>query len=195
MREGDAAVAAGQPCLFAFWHARMLPLVITHRGRGGAVLVSRHRDGEWISQVLQRLGFLVARGSSTRGGGAGALQMLESARAGRILGITPDGPRGPRERVKPGTVYLASRSGLPVVPVATASRRTWVLDSWDRFRVPKPFAQVIVTYGPAIRVPPELDETMAERFRSEIERAITELTSTTARRAGEVCAASGSGAA
>lgn len=185
LRERDAAIAAGEPCLFAFWHSRMLPLVVTHRNRGGVVLVSRHRDGEWISQVLQRMGFQVARGSSTRGGGAGAIQMLDAARAGRMLGITPDGPRGPRERVKPGTVYLASRSGLPVVPITSAARRSWVLNSWDRFRVPMPFAKVIVTCGRPIRVPRDLDEAGAERFRIEIEAALADLKSLAQRQAGE----------
>ena len=114
------------------------------------------------------------------------MQMLDAARAGRLLGITPDGPRGPRERVKPGTVFLASHSGLPVVPIASAASRAWVLESWDRFRIPKPFARVVVACGQPIRVPPEVDATTAERLRLEIESAIGELTSSVAERAGEM---------
>ena len=181
----DAERARGARCIFALWHARMLPLVFTHRGRGVTMLVSRHRDGELITRLIERLGYTTARGSSTRGGEAGAREMLESAGEGRMLGITPDGPRGPAEIVKPGLVRLASLTGLPVLPVASASRSTWVLRSWDRFRVPRPFARVTVGYGDPIRVPPELSAEEAERWRVTIEQAMRANTEAVRRRAGE----------
>src|SRR5207249_1503746 len=79
VREIDRALEAGERCIFAFWHARMLPLVYTHRRRAITVLVSRHRDGEWIARVIERLGFTTARGSSTRGGEEGVREMLVRA--------------------------------------------------------------------------------------------------------------------
>ncbi len=165
-----------EPDLFALWHARLLMMAWAHRGLGGAVLISRHRDGELIAGVVRRLGFVAARGSSTRGGGAGALEMLRWAGEGRSLGVTPDGPRGPAERAKDGVVWLASRSGRPVVPTAAAARPEWVMRSWDRFRVPKPFARVRVCYGAAIAVPPELDEPAVSRWRQTIEDALIAVT-------------------
>jgi len=183
----EARLARGEPHIFAFWHARMLPLTFTHRGRGAAVLVSRSRDGELIARTIERLGFVTARGSSTRGGREGALEMLEWAGNGRILhGITPDGPRGPAERVKPGLVWLASRTGRPVVPVATAASRGWTLESWDRFRIPAPFARVIMGYGEPLIVPPDLDDRAAEGWRDRLEQAMHAITRDVARRAGEV---------
>ena len=92
---------------------------------------------------------------------AGALRREQ----GRSLTITPDGPRGPREVVKPGLVRLASLTGLPVLPVASASRRPWVLRSWDGFRVPRPFAVVWISYGEPVQVPPGLDEAGIEVWR------------------------------
>lgn len=181
----DREIAAGRRCIFAFWHSRLLPLVITHRQRGIVVLVSRHRDGEWITRILLRLGFGAARGSSTRHGEEGARDLLRAARDGRLLAITPDGPRGPAEVVKPGLVWLASRTGLPVVPVATATDRAWVARSWDRFRVPLPFARVVVAYGEPITVLPGLDESSAEHERARIESAIAALTAAVRARAGE----------
>jgi hypothetical protein len=181
----EERLASGERYIFAFWHARMLPLVFTHRGRGAAVLVSRSRDGELIARTVERLGFVTARGSSTRGGGGAALEMLERAGEGRMLGLTPDGPRGPAERVKPGLTWLASRSGCAVVPVATAANRAWVLRSWDGFRIPWPFARVCAAFGEPMRVPPGLDEADHEAWRARLERALQEITHDVARRAGE----------
>ncbi len=181
----DGRIAAGERCILAFWHARMLPLVYTHRGRRIAVLVSRHRDGELIARIIERLGFVTARGSSTRGGEEGVLEMLRYAEQGHVLGISPDGPRGPAEQLKPGVVYLASRTGLPVVPLASAAAGAHVLGSWDRFRVPRPFARVVVACGPPIMVPPALEAAEAERWRGTLETAIVALTRETAARAGE----------
>ncbi len=181
----DARIRGGEPCIYAFWHGRMLPLVYTHRDRGIGVLISRHLDGEWIARVIEALGFRTARGSSTRGAQAGVLEMLALADDGHCLAITPDGPRGPAGRVKPGLAYLAGRTGWPIVPVTTASRRAWVLDSWDRFRVPLPFTRVLVAYGEPIRVPAGLEEADEERWRSRIEAAIGDLTACSAAVVGE----------
>jgi lysophospholipid acyltransferase (LPLAT)-like uncharacterized protein len=154
----------------------MLPLVWTHRNGGGGVLISQHRDGELIARVCERFGFRTARGSSTRGGETGALELMRFAAEGRSLGVTPDGPRGPAERVKPGVLWLAARTGLPVVPVASASRPFWRLNSWDGFRIPPPFARVAVGYGDPIRVSADLDDDGLEARRLEIEQGLTRLT-------------------
>ncbi len=185
VREYDRILASGERCTFAFWHARLFPLVYSHRGRGIAVLVGRHRDGDWSAGIIGSLGFKTARGSSTRGGERGMREMLTWADKRHLLAMTPDGPRGPRERVKMGLVYLASRTGFPVVPVATAARRAWVFDSWDRFRVPQPFARVVVGYGTPIAVPADLAIETAAAWRQRIEGAITDLTRTLSRHAGE----------
>ena len=174
--EYDAVLAGGERCVYAFWHARLLPLVFTHRGRGVAVLVSRHRDGELITRILSKTGFVTARGSSTRGGEEGLRDMLGWAERRHSLAITPDGPRGPAERVKPGLVFLASRTGFPIVPVASAARPAWRLRSWDGFRVPKPFARVLVAYGTPIPVPADLDRDALEATRRAVEAAIADLT-------------------
>jgi hypothetical protein len=175
IHEQEARLERGDRCIFAFWHARLLPLVYTHRGRSIAVLVSRHRDGELIARVIERLGYLTGRGSSTRSGEEGIRDMLRHAEQGRLLALTPDGPRGPAEQVKPGLVYLASRTGHAVLPIAAAASSAWTFDSWDRFRVPKPFARVVVAYGPPIPVPPGVREDEIETWRLRIEGAIRDL--------------------
>ena len=172
VHEQEARLDRGDRCIFALWHARLLPLVYTHRGRSVAVLVSRHRDGELITRVIERLGYLTGRGSSTRGGEEGIRDMLRHAEEGRLLAITPDGPRGPAGQVKAGLVYLASRTGFPVVPVAASGSGAWTFDSWDRFRVPKPFARLVIAYGAPIVVPPRVPEEEIEVWRVRIEAAI-----------------------
>ncbi len=165
------AVAAGERFVYCFWHARLLPLVHLRRGERICVLVSRHRDGQLITRIIEHVGFTSARGSSTRGGEAGVRELLAAAADGRDLAITPDGPRGPAEEVKDGLAFVAARVGLRVVPIATSARASWVFRSWDRFRVPKPFATVHVHYGEPIRV-----TTVDEAMRTTLEQSLRELT-------------------
>jgi len=163
------------PTLYALWHSGLLPLVSTHRGHGVVVLVSRHQDGELITRVIERFGFRTARGSSTRGGGRGALEMLRGAGAGASLAITPDGPRGPAQVVKPGLVFLASRSGLPVRAVGVAAMPAWTLRSWDGFQVPKPFARVAIAHGDPIPVPSGVDDASAGPWCERIGHALRDV--------------------
>src|SRR5262249_12221116 len=146
-------------------------LAVLHRHEGIAVLVSRHRDGELITRVIERLGYVTGRGSSTRGGGQGAREMVAWAERGRHLAITPDGPRGPAERVKDGTFYLAARTGRRVVPIGIGSSPAWALRSWDRFRVPRPFARICIIHGAPIALETR-GEAAAEQARSLLDRAI-----------------------
>lgn len=170
--------------LFAFWHAELLMHAWEWRHRGAGVLVSRHRDGEWATRVLERLGFVIARGSSTRSGGPGALGMLRYAAEGRSLGITPDGPRGPARRAKPGAVRIAAASGLPIVAVAAIPHSAWRLRSWDRFMIPRPFTRIRFLYGTPIEVPRTLDEEAERAWTATLEAALDALGGDTAAQAG-----------
>lgn len=181
----DAWLGGGGRCIYALWHCRMLPCIYSYRDLGVAALVSRSHDGELITGVIERLGYVAARGSSTRGGQEGFQTLVRFAAAGRSLTITPDGPRGPKEVVKPGLVRLASLTGLKVLPVASAARDAWVMRSWDGFRVPRPFARVLVAYGEPLEVPPGLDEPALEVWRVKLEEALRECTARLVREAGE----------
>jgi lysophospholipid acyltransferase (LPLAT)-like uncharacterized protein len=162
--------------IIAFWHATLLPLTWLHRGEDATVLVSRHGDGELIARVLTRLGYRVARGSSTRGGARAALELLRFAeQATADIGITPDGPKGPAERAQEGIAFLAAKSGLPILPLAMVAERAWRLRSWDRFVIPKPFSRIAVATGQPIAVPPEVDRSaileVLARYEAEMGRA------------------------
>jgi hypothetical protein len=154
----EARRRRGERVIYAFWHGRMLMPAWTHRFRGVAIMISRHKDGEFIARVVSRLGFVPARGSSTRGGVAGLKAILDLAENGHDLAFTPDGPRGPRYRVQPGVVYAAGRTGLPIIPGAIEAAPAWTLGSWDEFTIPRPFGRVLILEGEPIRVPPDLDD-------------------------------------
>lgn len=151
-----------EPAVHVAWHEHLLPLALLHRQQGAVALVSRHRDGEILARVLRGLGYEVARGSSTRGGGAGLQRMVRAGRAGSPLAFTPDGPRGPARTCKPGAVRAAAETGLPVVPLAAAASAARRLGSWDRFMVPAPAARVWVSRGEALEVPPEAAHEVGE---------------------------------
>ena len=148
-----AKLEEGRPVIYAHWHGRLLPLVYTHRGLRIQVLVSWNKDGELITRVIERLGFRTVRGSSSRGARAALKAMVRQGREGCAMAITPDGPRGPRHEVQDGVVVVAALTGIPVIPTAASADRAWILRSWDRFFIPKPFSRGSVVMDEPIQVP------------------------------------------
>jgi len=116
----DALIREGKPIIIAFWHGRQLMMPLAYRGSSASILISQHRDGEIIARIMKYFGFASIRGSSTRGGGQAVRQLLKVAHQGQDLVITPDGPHGPACRVQTGVVYLAKRTGFPIVPLTFA---------------------------------------------------------------------------
>ena len=148
----DEARRTGQRVLFALWHGELLPLLWHQRGRGVAVVISEHRDGEIIARIAESLGYRTVRGSSSKGASRALLGLTRAIEGGADGAITPDGPRGPAHVFAPGAAVAAQRTGVPIVPIRASASRAWRLKSWDRFLVPKPFARVTVTMGPLTRV-------------------------------------------
>ncbi len=138
--------------ILALWHSSLLILAYTHRGKGIQVLVSQHRDGEWIAQILARLGNGLVRGSSRRGGVEALFRMTTHLEAGRDVAVTVDGPVGPRYTVHPGVILLARRTGTPIVPLVPAFERGRFLRTWDALRVPSPGSRVHVDHDAAFFV-------------------------------------------
>ena len=131
------------PVMYAMTHGVLLPLAYAHRDRRIQVLVSESRDGEIIARIIGNMGFGLVRGSSTRGAERAALEMVRRGREGFDLGITPDGPKGPRGSVAPGALMVAARAQVPIIPIGVAANRAVRASSWDRFLVPHPFASAI----------------------------------------------------
>jgi len=156
----DELAASGRPLMLAIYHEELFALTgfgprFLH-GRM-ATVASDSRDGELIARVLERIGFLVARGSSTRGGLKALLQLKRyMERDGRIGVVTIDGPRGPRRKAKDGTVFLSQKSGALLVPLRARCSGTWVAQrSWDKFQVPKPFSTCTLLFGQPLEITQE----------------------------------------
>lgn len=142
-----AARATGRPVIYILWHSRILPLLYHRRGEGMALLISRHRDGGYLAELSERWGYRVVRGSSKRGGEVGLLGLVRALKSGGEVALTPDGPRGPAERMKPGALAAAQHSNALVVPSGARASSAWWIQSWDRFCVPRPFATVDIVYS------------------------------------------------
>jgi lysophospholipid acyltransferase (LPLAT)-like uncharacterized protein len=156
----DRAGIVGRPVtenyIGALWHNRLLifPFVLRRffPQRDGAALISASRDGDLIADVVQRFGYNVIRGSSSRLGASAILQLTEMLASGRDVVITPDGPRGPAYELGPGIIFLAQKSGAAVLRMNLEYSRCWRVGSWDRFIVPRPFSRVRVLIDEPHRV-------------------------------------------
>jgi hypothetical protein len=161
----------------AIWHQRIL-VVLGYARRFSEwnpwVMISRSRDGDLIADVYRRLNFRPVRGSSSRGGREALSEMVANLAEHPFAVHILDGPQGPRGVVKAGIVRMAQLSGAPIIPVYISVDRAWVLKSWDRFLIPKPFSTVVVRWGETIPVPAVLDEAGFEAFRLKIEKKIRE---------------------
>jgi lysophospholipid acyltransferase (LPLAT)-like uncharacterized protein len=160
--------------LYAFWHEGLLaPLATKPKIR---VLISQHTDGEVISQICERLGIGVIRGSTARGGCQALLGMIRDQDVSTHLGITPDGPRGPRRQLKAGVVMIASQSGLAIVPAGIGFVRAWRFASWDRLALPRPWSTVVGVVGEPIAIPRDLDRGAMKQWVQFVEDELTRLT-------------------
>jgi lysophospholipid acyltransferase (LPLAT)-like uncharacterized protein len=171
----DAIVKGGRQPIMAFWHGRILPATYYFRRRGIVVITSENFDGEWIAGIIERFGYGTARGSTSRGGGRALLQLTRDLAAGRPVGFTVDGPRGPAEVAQPGAVWLARATGHPVLPFHLEADRHWTLKSWDRTQIPKPYATVAISMGEPFDVPADADAAGIESARQLLEGRLREL--------------------
>lgn len=166
----------GEQVIVAFWHDRVVMMPIAYRGHKLCIMNSRHRDGEIATRALARWGIRSVRGSATRGGVAGFMQLVNAFRDGYDLAVVPDGPRGPRHVVKPGVIHLARATGAPIFPVSYAASCRRQLRSWDRLLIPLPFARITFVAAPALEVPRQTADAEIEAKRLILEARLNEVT-------------------
>jgi len=143
---------AKRPFIFVLWHSRILPLLALHKREAVVVLISRHRDGGYLADLAAQWGYRPVRGSTQRGGEVGLLGIVRALQGGAVVAMTPDGPRGPAERVQPGAVAAAQHAGVPIVAVGARPSSAWYLGSWDRMCIPKPLSAIDVAYSRPIEI-------------------------------------------
>jgi lysophospholipid acyltransferase (LPLAT)-like uncharacterized protein len=176
---GVVALIRKQPVIFAIWHNRLLmlprvfdPCFPTRQSYG---LISASRDGDLIAIFIERSGYGTIRGSSSRKGVIALRQLVDTLAANGNVLVTPDGPRGPVYQVSQGVVFLAEKSGAPVVPIHMEYSRCWRLKSWDRFVVPRPFAKLRAILGAPIQIGPIADPEQFEAERLRLQNAMMSL--------------------
>ena len=162
-------------CIYIFWH-EFIPCPFYLWGHCNiAMLISQHRDAEWLSQATRHMGFQTVRGSTQRGGVAALRELWRKGRQMNLT-ITPDGPRGPRRHLASGCIYLASRLEIPLVPFGVGYQQAWRLPTWDRFALPRPYSTARIVLGPRLRLPADLDRDGIEHYRQRVERLLNHLT-------------------
>jgi lysophospholipid acyltransferase (LPLAT)-like uncharacterized protein len=181
-RVDDAALRRvtdiGEPGILAFWHGRLLMMPVAWKGRPRPfhMMISEHRDGALIARTIAHMSIRTTGTDSKNGGLAALREMKRRMDDGGWVGITPDGPRGPRMRAKPGAIKLSQLAGRPIVPVSLGMSRRRLLGTWDRFMVAWPFGRGTIIFGEPIRVPRITDTDTLDRLRAELEDRLNDLT-------------------
>jgi lysophospholipid acyltransferase (LPLAT)-like uncharacterized protein len=180
--KAEAIIASGRPVIACFWHNRLLSITLCWRGQGIDMLISRSRDGRLIAETAKYFGHGYIEGSTAKGtrdrrSMAAAREVVERLENGRFVGMTPDGPRGPRQRASPGVVRLAQIAGVDIVPVAASISGAWRANSWDRMIVPYPMpgSRGALLFGDPISIPADADGEALKVLRLTLEDRLNEL--------------------
>lgn len=175
----DRTVELGRPIfnehvIFVFWH-EYISVALGYWGHLPlSVLISQHRDGEWVSQIAESMGMEVVRGSTTRGGSR-AIRQLKRNSAFTSIAITPDGPTGPRREMAIGPIYLAKMLQIPIVPIGIGMENPKRLNTWDEFALPRPFSNCRAIFGPKIHIDRRLSRQGLEAARENVQNLINDL--------------------
>ncbi len=161
--------------VIAGWHGRSFLALLFFRNKGLYVMTSLSRDGQIQTKIFENFGFQAIRGSSSRGGAKALAESIRTLKKGGVLAMTPDGPRGPAGRIQPGVMMMSKKSGAKLIPTGLASEKRWVLSTWDKYMLPKPFSRAVIIFGDAVVVPPDADDAKLEECRRELERRVHEV--------------------
>jgi lysophospholipid acyltransferase (LPLAT)-like uncharacterized protein len=170
--EGAQETVDQRPLIVSLWHACIIPATYICRDIGVRVMSSYSYDGEYMGRIIRRFGFVAVKGSSSRNAVRALLGLRRALEEGWTVAFTLDGPRGPRYQVKPGPVALARSAGVPLSTFHMAVERAWVLHTWDRLMIPKPFSRVLMRFGKMIPVPRAAADEDLERYQTELQASL-----------------------
>lgn len=170
--DGAPASLDTRPMILAFWHNCIFPATYIWRNLQIRVMSSDSFDGEWTGRIIRKFGFVKVRGSSSRGAVRALLGMRRELEQGWPVAFTIDGPRGPRFVAKPGPVLLARATGAPMVAFHIAVEKAWILNTWDRSMIPKPFSRALMRVSRRILVPADASDSEKEQFHTELQNAL-----------------------
>jgi lysophospholipid acyltransferase (LPLAT)-like uncharacterized protein len=170
--DGAPSGLDARPVILAFWHNCIFTATYVWRNLQIRVMSSDSFDGEWTGRIIRKFGFVKVRGSSSRSAVRALLGMRRELEQGWAVAFTIDGPRGPRFVAKPGAALLARATGAPMVAFHIAMERAWILNTWDRSVIPKPFSRGLMRVSRQITVPPDASESDKQRFHDELQAAL-----------------------
>jgi lysophospholipid acyltransferase (LPLAT)-like uncharacterized protein len=170
--EGAQETVDQRPLIISFWHACIIPATYLFRNCGIRVMSSNSYDGEYMGRIIRKFGFVAVKGSSSRNAVRALLGLRRALQQGWAVAFTLDGPRGPRYKVKPGPVALARSSSVPLTMFHIAVERAWVLNTWDRLIIPKPFSRVLMRFGKLIPVPADDSDEDLQRYEHELQGSL-----------------------
>jgi lysophospholipid acyltransferase (LPLAT)-like uncharacterized protein len=170
--EGAQESLEQRPLIGSFWHSCIIPATYICRNLGVRVMSSYSYDGEYMGRIIHKFGFVAVKGSSSRNAVRALLGLRRALKEGWTVAFTLDGPRGPRHKVKPGPVALGRSTGVPLSMFHAAVEKAWVLNSWDRMMIPKPFSRVLLRFGKLIIVPENATDEDVERYTGELQASL-----------------------
>ncbi len=185
VRHLEEALHSDPPCVFTTWHFAFPAVIHFFQRLDGVLMVSRSKDGEWASRIVQALGYRTVRGSSHRGGSQALRAMLRFARRGHRVGFIADGSQGPRCVAQLGILWMARALNRPLLPLTMAAHPCWRLPTWDRTVIAKPFGHVVMAFGDLLHIPRQCSERDLEIYRLQLETQLNTLTKLAERYAKE----------
>ncbi|MBU2647810.1 lysophospholipid acyltransferase family protein [bacterium] len=171
----DNLEQSNQNWIYATWHNNILMDALILKNQNLIALVSASPDGRMAARVLELMGNQTVAGSSSRDGTKALLTMIKRIKSGQKGAITPDGPRGPRYKLQEGIIFISQKTDAPLVPIHIEATRQWIFEkSWDKHKLPKPFATVVISVGKPYRIPQRLSKVELEKTMIEFERKMLE---------------------
>jgi lysophospholipid acyltransferase (LPLAT)-like uncharacterized protein len=184
--DGAQKTLEQRPLVASFWHSCIIPATYICRGFGIRVMSSYSYDGEYMGRIIHKFGYVAVKGSSSRNPIKSLLGLRRALDDGWTVAFTLDGPRGPRHRVKPGPVGLGRSAGVPLTTFHAGVDKAWVLNSWDRMMIPKPFSRVLVRFGKLIHVPKDASDEDLARYNDELQASLDRVSDFAQANAGKV---------
>lgn len=163
--------------ILCFWHGRLLMMPLSWKKKEKInMLISEHPDGQLISKTVKHFGINTIHGSSSKGGIKAIRNIIKSLKLGQSVGITPDGPRGPRMKINSAIIKIASLTGRKILPLSCSVKNKFFLKSWDRFLVALPFGKACFFWGKPIMVKKNLSKKEDVKLSNKLEKTLIKLT-------------------
>ena len=163
--------------ILCFWHGRLLMMPFSwKRGKNINMLISEHPDGQLISKTVKYFGINTIHGSSSKGGTKALRNIIKTLRSGQSVGITPDGPRGPRMKMNSAIIKIAGLTGYKILPLSCSVKNKFFLNSWDKFLVALPFGKGCFAWGKPLKINKDISKKQDLKLSNKLENILIKLT-------------------